>query len=59
MGGGWVGYVYAILGCGVFLAVIAGSTALLYAWARVQRRRGKEPTARVSSLVSPSDDRAS
>lgn len=56
MGGGWVGYVFALLGCGTFLALIAGSTAVLYGWAKVQRRRGKEPSARVSSLVSPSDD---
>jgi len=59
MGGGWVGYIFAIMGCGVFLALIAGSTAVLYAWAKVQRRRGKEPTAQVSSLASRPDDPAS
>lgn len=50
MGGGWVGYVYVFFGCGVVLFLLGGSTLLLYGWARIARRRGVEPTVRVTTV---------
>ncbi len=57
MGGGWLGYVYVFFGCGAALALVFGSTLLLYAVARVQRRRRPERRVRVTSLTETSDDR--
>jgi len=56
MGGGWVGYVFALLGCGTLVAALAGATALLYGWAKIQRGRGLEVKARVTSLSSRDDE---
>lgn len=47
MGGGWIGYVYTLVGCGGLFVLVAASTMLLYA---VARRRGPEPRVRVSSV---------
>ena len=57
MSGGWVGYVYVFFGCGVMVALVAASTLVLYAWARVARRRGAEPrVVSVTRLPSRADD---
>ncbi len=55
MGGGWFGYVVAIVGCGSVVALLAGATVFLYGWNRV--RGGKEPRVRVTSLSAGEDDR--
>lgn len=49
MGGGWFGYVLAMFGCGGVVALVAASTAFLYAWSRVRGGRG-EPRVRVTSV---------
>jgi hypothetical protein len=60
MGGGAVGYVLAGLCCATIVAFFAGSTAVLYLWAGVRRRRGLgEAAATVSSLeVRPAPEPA-
>lgn len=50
MSGGWVGYIYVFFGCGIVLALLGGSTLVLYAWARYVDRRGARPMVRVTSL---------
>lgn len=55
MGGGWFGYVYVFLGCGAVVALLGGSTLLLYAWARMTRRRGVQPVVCVTALPSRGD----
>jgi len=50
MSGGWFGYMVSIVGCGLVVSLIASSTALLYWWAKVQQKRGKEIKARVRTL---------
>jgi hypothetical protein len=47
--GGWVGYVYAIVGCGTCALVALGSTLVLYLFGRW---RGGEPRGRVTSVSS-------
>jgi hypothetical protein len=48
---GYLGYIWAILGCSVFAAVIGGSALFLYAVGRRARRTGDEPTTTVETLV--------
>lgn len=56
MGGGWVGYIYAIFICGLFVALMGGSTALIYAYVRMRRRRGHtEPQVTVRSVGADDD----
>ncbi|MCB9593511.1 MAG: hypothetical protein H6719_12325 [Sandaracinaceae bacterium] len=55
MGGGWFGYVVSIAGCGVTLALIAASTAVLYAYART--RGGRGPRVRVTSVSDAREER--
>ncbi len=55
MGGGWVGYVFAMFGCGLVVALIAGSTLLLYGYARLKQRTSPDPRVvvhRVSSRMT-------
>jgi hypothetical protein len=47
---GYLGYIWAILGCSVFAVVIGGSALLLYAVGRRARRNGDEPTTTVEAL---------
>ncbi|GAB4213772.1 MAG: hypothetical protein OHK0013_37930 [Sandaracinaceae bacterium] len=47
---GYLGYIWAILGCSVFAVVIGGSAAFLYAVGRQARRSGEEPTTTVEVL---------
>lgn len=55
MGGGWVGYVFAMFGCVLFVGLVGGSTLLLYGYARVKSRT--RPDARVVvERVSSRDD---
>ena len=51
MGGSWIGYVFAIAGCGAFAALVAACTVALYAYARV--RRARDPAIRVTSVSTP------
>jgi hypothetical protein len=52
MGGGWIGYVYTLIGCGGLFVLVGASTLLLYA---VARRRGPGPRVRVTSLTDRAD----
>ena len=56
MGGGWVGYVYVLLCCGMTLALIAASTFALYALARARERGGGGPEVRARSVGPTVDD---
>lgn len=49
MAGGWIGYVYVIVGCGALIGLLGLSTLALYAVARVRARRG-QPRVRVLSV---------
>ncbi|GAB5550076.1 MAG: hypothetical protein RLO52_47670 [Sandaracinaceae bacterium] len=49
MGGGWIGYIYAIGGCMLLVLLIGGSTMVLYA---VARARGDGKTKGHVSSVS-------
>jgi hypothetical protein len=57
--GGWVGYIYAILGCGICTLVALGSTAFLYVFHRYRGRDAKvsvralEPVRSQDSARSP------
>lgn len=57
MGGGWVGYLYAMLGCGSLAAVLLVSTLVLYAVARIRERRRPSARVRVSSVTVRDQDR--
>lgn len=59
MGGGWVGYVYAIFLCLGFVVLMGGSTAAIYAYVKMRRRRGHtEPKVTVKSVTGANDDGA-
>lgn len=47
---GYLGYIWAILGCSVFGLVVGGSALFLYAVGRKARQRGQEPTTTVEAL---------
>jgi len=49
MGGGWVGYVYAIVGCGGFTLLIGTSALVLLLVARV---RGSRERVRVVDVTA-------
>lgn len=55
MSGGWIGYVYAMVGCGGFMAVILMSTLTLYAWGRIKERRRPSPRIVVTSVRARDD----
>ncbi|MEC7519033.1 MAG: hypothetical protein VYE22_04160 [Myxococcota bacterium] len=56
MGGGWIGYIYAIGGCFLVLLLLGGSTLILYA---VARARGDGKTrGSATSLPRRGDDEA-
>lgn len=50
MGGGWVGYLFTIFGCGAMAAVIGGATFALYAVSRARERRSPSPRVHVKSV---------
>ncbi|MBX7194395.1 MAG: hypothetical protein K1X94_20235 [Sandaracinaceae bacterium] len=47
---GYLGYIWAILGCAVFGAIFFGSALFLYAVARRGRAAGSEPSHTVETL---------
>jgi hypothetical protein len=47
---GYLGYIWAILGCGVFSVLMFGSAMFLYGVARRGRREGSEPATTVEAL---------
>ncbi len=47
---GYLGYIWAILGCGVFSALMFGSAMFLYGVARRGRKDGSLPTTTVEAL---------
>ncbi len=49
---GYLGYIWAILGCGSIFLVFSGSALFLYAVGRRGRKAGKEPNVTVETLVS-------
>jgi len=53
--GGWVGYVYSMVGCGAFVGVILASALVLYAWGRVKERRRPSPRILVTSVRARDD----
>jgi hypothetical protein len=58
MSGGWVGYIYVLVGCGVLVGLVGGSTLLLYAMARVRARRSPGSTAAVTAVPPRREDGA-
>ena len=52
MGGGWAGYVFSMFGCVLLLALVAGSTLLLYGLARFKKSQRPEPRVVVQSVSS-------
>lgn len=53
---GYLGYIWAMLGCAIFSIVVGGSAVFLYAVARRARGGADEPTHTVDSLpVRPRD----
>lgn len=55
MGGGWVGYLYAMLGCGSLFGVLLVSTLILYAVARIRERKNPPKRIRVSTVSARGD----
>ena len=51
MAGGFLGYVYVIAGCAVFLGLLAACVLLLYGVARIRGRRDT-PRVRVVAVRS-------
>lgn len=51
MGGGWIGYVFAIFGCGISLFIIGASTLFLYGVARAGRDKDRGEGIRVTSVT--------
>lgn len=49
---GYLGYIWAILGCGSLFLVFSVSALFLYAIGRRGRRAGKEPKVTVETLIS-------
>ncbi|MGF1469061.1 MAG: hypothetical protein ACFCGT_23290 [Sandaracinaceae bacterium] len=52
MGGGAIGYIWAMVGCGSIVALVAVCTGILYAVARAQRDR--EPKGQARAIGSSS-----
>jgi|GEM_PF-3364309 len=50
---GYLGYIWAILGCGTLAMVFGLSAALLYGWSRRTRDRTVQPTIRVDRVPLP------
>ena len=54
MGGGWIGYIYAIGGCMLLVLLIGGSTMVLYAVARARAHpRANILSMRKSEMLGP------
>lgn len=47
---GYLGYIWAMLGCGVFSVLMLGSAMFLYGVSRRGRKSGAEPTTTVEAL---------
>lgn len=50
---GYLGYIWAILGCGSLVMVFGLSAAILYGWSRRTRDSRLQPTIRVDSVPLP------
>lgn len=50
---GYLGYIWAFLGCGTIVMVFGLSAAVLYGWSRRTRAGAVQPTIRVDSLPLP------
>lgn len=53
---GYLGYIWAILCCGLFSTVFLGAAAVLYGTARRRRRAGDEPVHTVEALPQRPQD---
>lgn len=53
---GYLGYIWALMGCGSLALVFGASAAVLYGFSRRGRDRAKQPTIRVESVSLPSRD---
>lgn len=51
---GYLGYIWAMLGCSLFGAVVGGSALFLYGIARRAEKRGSAPRVVVEDLSKPS-----
>lgn len=49
---GYLGYIWAILGCGGIFLIVSMSALLLYALGRRGRKAGNEPKIVVDTLIS-------
>jgi len=49
---GYLGYIWAIFGCGGIFLVVSMSALVLYAFGRRGRRAGKEPRMSVETFIS-------
>ncbi|MBN8615470.1 MAG: hypothetical protein J0L92_33050 [Deltaproteobacteria bacterium] len=47
---GYLGYIWAILGCGLFSTLLFGTSLFLYALARRGKKDGSEPSTTVEAL---------
>jgi hypothetical protein len=55
---GYIGYIWALLGCGSIALLFCGSAVVLYGWARRTRDVSTQPTVRVESVpLSPRNPR--
>jgi hypothetical protein len=53
---GYLGYIWAMLGCGCFALVVGGAAAVLYGVARRDREARGGPTITVDPLKRPGGD---
>ncbi len=53
---GYLGYIWALMGCGTLALVFGVSAAVLYGWSRRGRERALVPNIRVESLPLPPRD---
>jgi hypothetical protein len=53
---GYLGYIWALMGCGGLAMVFALSAAVLYGWSRRTRSGAPQPNIRVDSLPLPARD---
>jgi hypothetical protein len=50
---GYIGYIWALMGCGTLFAVFGASAIGLYAWSRRSQAGRAQPTVRVDALPVP------
>lgn len=50
---GYIGYIWALLGCGSVALLFCGSAVVLYGWARRTRGLSSQPSVRVDSVPLP------